>query len=141
MPMDKPSEMWAMLQAYTFNKQNKERPVNHNNEWGGFSKRLNMAVFTGWRDLTHYDKETKTTTSMVLDTEWKNRPVGIPNQLFWLEHAEEHNNGIACFIIIHAVDTSVEKRKVESIDHERVFVGKIEQRGTQYFIAGQPREL
>ena len=141
MALNKMSHMWARLQAYTLDTRGNERSVNHNNEWGGFSKRLNLTVFTGWRDHTQYDKESKTTTAMVLDTNWEDRPIGIRNQERWLKHAEDNNGGIACFFVIHAVDTDARPREASSIDDERVFVGKIERRGTQTFIVGQPKPL
>jgi hypothetical protein len=84
------TQMWSLLDTYTLRVTNgKERPVNQQNEWGGFSKRLNMPVFTGWMDFSVYDKETKETKVIVCDTEWENRVSGIKNQEYWLTFAEK----------------------------------------------------
>jgi hypothetical protein len=58
--------------------------VNHINEWGGFSRRLGMPVFTAWEDLATYDKTTKMTKALVCDTAWPERPAGLSNQERWL---------------------------------------------------------
>jgi hypothetical protein len=36
MPITSMSQMWALLNAYTIWASGEERPVNHNNEWGGY---------------------------------------------------------------------------------------------------------
>ena len=134
------TEMWKILQAYTYDAAGNERPVNQNNEWGGFSRRLNMPVFTGWSDRVKYDKETKTTTGVVSDTT-STKLIGLNNQERWLSHAEKHNDGIAAFFVIHAVDTNADPRKIESIDDGRVFVGKIIRDGTKTRIIGKATPL
>lgn len=134
------TQMWALLQAHTLTPAGEERAVNHLNEWGGFSRRLNMPVFTGWRDHTVYDKENKTTTALVSDTNWTSA-VGVNNQERWLAFAEQNNESVAAFFIIHAADEHAEPRKVKYIDDDKIFVGKIVRDGTKAFIAGQPRLL
>jgi hypothetical protein len=51
------SQMWRLLDTYTLTPEGTERAVNHNNEWGGYSRRLRMPVFTGWLDFTTFEKE------------------------------------------------------------------------------------
>ncbi len=135
------SKMWSLLRAYTLTPKGTERPVNHNNEWGGFSRRLNMPVFTGWRDLTTFDKVSKTTTALVCDVAWTGRPAGLRNQERWLKLAEEQNDGIAAFFIIHAVDENAQIRTVKYIDDDKVFVGKIARDAGKAYIVGKPRPL
>lgn len=135
------SQMWARLDTYTISASGEERAVNHNNEWGGYSRRLRMPVFTGWRDHTTFDKMEKTTTALVLDEEWKNRPIGINNQERWVRWALENNEGIASFFVIHAVDESAELRKVKFIDDDKVFVGKIFRDGAKVYVVGKPRSI
>lgn len=140
MPITTMTEIWARLDAYTLTPEGAERAVNHLNEWGGFSRKLQMPVFTGWRDLTRFDKKTKSTTALVLDATWTNA-VGVNNQERWLAHAEMHNNSVGAFFVIHAVDPSDNPRKIERIDDERVFIGKILRMGGMAYISGQPRPL
>jgi hypothetical protein len=140
MPTKNMSRMWSLLQAHTIAQSGEEREVNHLNEWGGFSKRLNMPVFTGWRDMTTFDKERKTTTALVLDTTWDSA-VGVNNQLRWLSDAEQNNDAVAAFFVIHAEDVCAKKRSVKYIDDDRVFVGKIVREGTKVYIVGQPQTL
>jgi hypothetical protein len=140
MPITKMTAMWARLQAYTFNAKGEERAVNHLNEWGGFSRKLDLPVFTGWYDRVEYDKSTKMTTALINDTNW-DRPAGVNNQERWISHAEQQNEGIAAFFIIHAVDEDAERRTVKYIDDDKVFVGKVVRDGTKTFIIGQPRIL
>ena len=99
MPVTSMTQMWSLLQAYTLTPAGDQRAVNHLNEWGGFSKKLSMPVFTGWFDMVNYDRENKTTTALVCDTAWTGRPVGLPNQERWLQHAEVEGNGMAAFFI------------------------------------------
>lgn len=134
------TQMWFFLQAYTFNSDGQERRVNHLNEWGGFSKRAGMPVFTGWYDLTSYDKEKKTNTALVSDSNWGSA-IGVNNQEFWLRHAEENYDGIAAFFIIHAADKNASPRKVKYIDADAIFVGRIVREGTKAYIVGQRRAL
>jgi len=141
MPITTMTAMWNFLQAYTLTPEGERRPVNQNNEWGGFSKKLSMPVFTGWFDMVNYDKEKKTTTALVCDTAWTGRPVGLPNQERWLQYAEVQGEGIAAFFIIHAADPNAEKRSVKYIDDDKVFVGPIVRDGGKTYIVGQPRLL
>lgn len=141
MPVTTMSQMWRLLDAFTLRPDGQERAVNQNNEWGGFSRRLNMPVFTGWRDLTTYDKEAKTTTALVCDTEWTGRPVGLANQERWLKFAEEKNQGLAAFFVIHAKDEAAEVRQVRYIDDDKVFVGMVVRDGGKVYIVGKPKPL
>jgi hypothetical protein len=140
MPTTAMFQMWALLQAHTVTPSGEERAVNHLNEWGGYSKKLGMPIFTGWRDHTEFDKQTKTVTALVSDTQWTSA-VGVNNQERWLKHAEENNSGIAAFFIIHAVNENATPRKVKYIDDDAVFVGKVVRKGTETFIVGQRRAL
>lgn len=141
MTVTRMSQMWKLLDAYTLRPDGQERDVNQNNEWGGFSRRLNMPVFTAWRDLTEYNKDEKTTTALVCDSAWTGRPVGLANQERWLKFAEENCDGIAAFFVIHAKDEDAEVRHVQYIDDDRVFVGRIVRDGGKAFIVGKPRML
>lgn len=141
MPVTTMSQMWRFLDAYTLTPSGAERAVNQNNEWGGFSRRLGMPVFTGWRDFTTFDKEARTTTARVSDTAWTGRPVGLANQERWIKFAEEKNHGIAAFFVIHAVDENAEVRKVKYIDDDKVFVGKLVRNGGKVYLVGQPKAL
>jgi len=140
MPVTTMTQMWSLLQAHTLTPSGTQRPVNHLNEWGGFSKKVGMPVFTGWEDLTDYDKTNKTTTALVLDTTWSSA-VGVNNQEHWLSFAEKSNDGVAAFFVIHAEDKNATPRKVKYIDADAVFVGKIIRNGTKTFIVGQRRPL
>jgi len=133
-------DMWALLDTYNLRPTGEDRPVNHVNEWGGYSRRLNMPVFTGWQDQTTYDKENKTTASQVSDTTW-NGTVGVNNQEYWLAYAEQYNDAIAAFFIIRAVDVNEAPRRVKDIDSGKVFLGKIVRDGTATYIVGQPKIL
>lgn len=135
------SQMWKILDAFTLTPTGEERAVNHNNEWGGFSKRLKMPVFTAWFDFSDYNKETKTTTALINDEAWEGRPVGLANQNRWISFAERENNGIAAFFIIHPLEPTTAIRKVKSIDNKRIFVGKIRREGNRVFIDGSPTPL
>ena len=141
MPVTSMSQMWTLLNAYTISANGEERPVNHNNEWGGYSRYLKMPVFTGWRDHTSFDKGEKTTTALVLDKAWTNRPVGTNNQERWIRFALESNNGIAAFFVIHAADEHAEVRKVKYIDDDKVFVGKVVRDGGKVYVVGKPRSI
>lgn len=140
MPVTTMTQMWRLLQAHTLTPAGEERVVNHLNEWGGFSKKVGMPVFTGWKDLTTYDKAAKTTTALVSDTAWSST-VGVNNQEHWLRFAEQHHDGIAGFFIIHAADENAIPRKVKYIDDDALFVGKIVRDGSKTFIVGQRRAL
>ena len=134
------TEMWARLDAHTLNSAGQERTVNHLNEWGGFSRKLQMPIFTAWYDRVTYDRATRMTTALVNDTRW-DRPAGVNNQERWIAHAELRNGGVAAFFIIHAVDIEAEKRTVQYIDDDKVFVGNIVRSGTETLIVGQPKPL
>lgn len=142
MPITSMSQMWTRLNVYTIGANGEERPVNHNNEWGGYSRYLAMPVFTGWRDRTKYDKSKKTTTALIVDeVRKKDRPVGVNNQLRWIQWAVENNDGIAAFFIIHAADEEAEVRKVKYIDADKVFVGKLVREEEKVYLVGQPRPI
>jgi len=140
MPITSMSQMWSVLQAVTTDQAGAERPVNHLNEWGGFSKRLKVPVFTGWKDRTVYDKESKTVTALVCDTAWTSA-VGVNNQERWLAHAEKNNNRQAAFFVIHAADENASPRKVKYIDDDAVFVGEIVRDGGKTYIKGRRQPL
>jgi hypothetical protein len=133
------SQMWALLRTHTLSTSGERRDVNHLNEWGGFSDRLEMPVFTAWRDHTAYDKLSKTVTATVLNSEWSSA-VGVNNQERWLKYAEEHG-GQAAFFIIHAMDEGAQPRKVQYIDDDAVFVGLVVRVGTDTHIVGKRRAL
>jgi len=135
------SQMWARLNVYTISANGQERLVNQNNEWGGYSRYLKMPVFTGWRDHTTFDKVEKTTTALILDSDWKDRPVGTKNQELWIRWAFENNNGIASFFVIHALDEKAKVRKVKYIDDDKVFVGKIIRDEGKVYLVGKPRPI
>jgi hypothetical protein len=134
------SGMWSLLQAHTLNSHGQERPVNHLNEWGGYSRRLGMPVFTAWRDQTTFDKVEKTVTALVLDSDWSGT-TGVNNQERWLKYAEEHNDGVASFFIIHALDEEATPRKVQYIDDDAIFVGNVVRDGTKTLIVGRRQAL
>lgn len=133
-------QMWGLLQAHTLTPTGEERGVNHLNEWGGYSRKLGMPIFTGWRDHTKFDKQEKTVTALVSDTQWSSA-VGVNNQERWLRYAQEHNDGIAAFFIIHAADENAIPRKVKYIDDDAVFVGTVLRDGTKTYIVGKRRPL
>ncbi len=134
------SEMWARLDAYNLNAKGEERSVNHLNEWGGYSRKLGMPVFTAWYDHVDYDKESRTTKAVISDTTWSGS-VGVNNQERWIKFAEEKNNSIAAFFVIHAVNESAHPRKVKYIDHDKVFIGELVRSGAETFIVGKPKLL
>ena len=140
MPATSMSQIWSLLRCFTLNSAGEERPVNHLNEWGGFSKRLEMPVFTAWKDRAPFDKVSKTVTAMVLDTGWTNA-AGANNQERWLRHAEQHNDAVAAFFIIHAADENATLRKVKYIDDDAVYIGKIVREGERTFIVGKRTPL
>ena len=136
------SQMWTRLNTFTIAADGEERSVNHNNEWGGFSRFLKMPVFTGWRDHLAFDRTAKTTTALIFDQEWVDRrPIGSANQERWIRWAEENNEGTAAFFVIHAVDERADLRKVKYIDDDKVFVGKLVREQGKVFVVGQPRPI
>jgi hypothetical protein len=141
MPITSMSQMWTLLNAHTISAAGEERPVNHNNEWGGYSRYLKMPVFTGWRDHTTFDKVDRTTTALILDDAWTNRPVGTNNQERWIRWALENNDGVAAFFVIHAVDEHAQVRKVKFIDADKVFVGKVLREDGKVYVVGRPRPI
>ena len=142
MPIKSMSQMWTRLNTFTIAADGEERSVNHNNEWGGFSRFLKMPVFTGWRDHLAFDRTAKTTTALIFDQEWVDRrPIGSANQERWIRWAEENNEGTAAFFVIHAVDERADLRKVKYIDDDKVFVGKLVREQGKVFVVGQPRPI
>lgn len=135
------TEMWNLLDVYTLTPEGAERTVNPNNEWGGYSRKLEMPVFTAWFDMVKYDKETKKTTALVCDTAWLGRPIGLPNQERWVDYSEKECDGQAAFFIIHAVEAINDTRKIKEIDGDRVFVGSIRREGGKTYIDGVPQKL
>jgi hypothetical protein len=131
-------DMWAALQTYT-TSGSRERPVNHLNEWGGFSRRIGMPVFTGWFDLLKFNPETQETRATILGSDWSSG-AGRSNQEKWIGHAEE-NEGRAAFFIVHAKDVRAEPRKVEFFDSDRVFVGTVVREAGSVYVFGKPRPL
>ena len=124
-------QMWKKLDAYTlYVKSGLPRKVNERNEWGGFSKRLNMAVFTGWQD--HASKGSGPNQMIVSDTTWKSIS-GIRNQEHWVSHAID-NDVEAGYFLIKAVDRNESPRRVEWLDDSRILCGKIIRVGTQAII-------
>lgn len=134
------TQMWKLLQAHTLKPNGEPRPVNHNNEWGGFSRLLGMPVFTAWADMLEYDRATKGTTALVSDAAWVTSPRGLSNQEKWLKFAEDHGN-VAAFFIIHAQNPTTQIRAVKYIDADRVFVGNVLRREGKTYISGKPRSL
>lgn len=134
------TQMWSLLQTHTINARGEERSVNHLNEWGGYSRRLGMPVFTAWRDQTSFDKIAKTVTALVLDSEWSGT-TGVNNQERWLKYAEQNTDGNAAFFIIHALDEETTPRKVQYIDDDAVFVGKVVRDGTKTYVVGRRQAL
>lgn len=134
------SEMWALLDAYNLNAKGEERSVNQLNEWGGYSRKLGMPVFTAWYDHVDYDKASRTTKAVISDTTWSGS-VGVNNQERWIKFAEEKNNSIAAFFVIHAVNENAHPRKVKYIDPDKVFIGDLVRNGTETFIVGKPKLL
>jgi hypothetical protein len=130
-------EMWTKLDAYTLSaKDRSERDVNVRNEWGGWSRRLGLPVFTGWHD--HASEVDGTTRVLISDRNWPNK-AGVHNQEHWVQHALDHGGEAACFMI-KAVDPLAAKRKIEWLDDSRVVVGRIERSGDQAFIVAE-REI
>ena len=132
--------MWKLVNAYTLDREGRERDVNHLNEWGGMSRVLKMPVFTAWSDLTTFDKATRTTRALVADDQWDGR-VGANNQARWVDYAFEHCAGQAAFFVIHAVDIEAKPRSVAEIESDRVFVGQLEREGHLTYLRAQPRML
>jgi len=125
-------DMWIKLDTYTCRSgdPSSERPVNVRNEWGGFSRRLKMPVFTGWQD--HISRSDGQMRCEISDQKWSNK-AGVNNQEYWITHALE-NGGEAAFFVIKAVDPTAEPRKVDWLDMSRVFVGQIERIDSSTFI-------
>ena len=123
--------MWQKLDAYTLSaKERKERVVNARNEWGGFSRRVELPVFTGWQD--HTRKIDGQIRVLVSDKNWTNK-AGVNNQEFWVDHALA-NGGEAAYFMIKAVDPAASPRAVEWLDDSRVLCGLIQRQGDQSFI-------
>jgi hypothetical protein len=124
-------DMWIKLDAYTLSAQEqKERNINVRNEWGGYSRRLKMPVFTGWAD--HIAKVNGETRVLVSDKGWSNQ-AGVRNQEFWVDYAVDHG-GEAAYFVIKAVDPNAMPRKVEWLDSSRVLCGRIARDGDRTYI-------
>ena len=75
-------QMWEKLDAYTVSAADgSERNINVRNEWGGFSRRLKMPVFTGWQD--HARSVNGQMRVLVSDRRWNNT-AGVNNQEHWV---------------------------------------------------------
>ena len=125
-------EMWEKLDSYTHRSgdPSNERPINVRNEWGGFSRKLGMPVFTGWQD--HISKIDGQMRCQISDLNWDNK-AGVNNQEYWIDFAKR-NDGEAAFFVIKAVDPTKSPRKVEWLDSTRVLIGKLQREGTSSFI-------
>ncbi len=128
-------QMWERLDAYTISaSRGTERAINVRNEWGGYSRRLNMPVFTGWQDLVaSANGQMKV---LVCDQTWNRiNPAGFKNQERWVKHALEHD-AEAAFFVIKAVDPTASPRQVEWLDDTRVFCGTVvRDGGSSYVVA------
>jgi len=127
--------MWETLDSYTRRSADpsSERPINVRNEWGGFSRKLGMPVFTGWQD--HISKIDGQMRCQISDLNWDNK-AGVNNQEYWINFAKQ-NGGEAAFFVIKAVDPDKSPRTVEWLDSTRVLIGKIQQEGTSTYIVAQ----
>ena len=124
-------QMWEKLDAFTVSaKDRSERSINVRNEWGGYSRRLKMPVFTGWQD--HARNVDGKLRVLVSDRNWSSIS-GVNNQEYWIDHALDHE-GEAAFFVIKAVDSSAIPRKVEWLDDTRVFCGRVVREGDQAFV-------
>lgn len=124
-------DMWRKLDAYTLSAKDRvERSINVRNEWGGFSRRLGMPVFTGWQD--HTRKVDGQVRVLISDRNWLNK-AGVNNQEHWVSHALQ-TGGEAAYFMIKAVDPLAVPRQVEWLDESRVLCGRIERTGDQAFI-------
>ena len=95
-------QMWEKLDAYTVSAADgSERNINVRNEWGGFSRRLKMPVFTGWQD--HVRMVDGQMRVLVSDRNWNNT-AGVNNQEHWVAHALE-NDCEAAFFVVKLVGT------------------------------------
>jgi hypothetical protein len=124
-------QMWEKLDAFTLYAGTRtERTINVRNEWGGYSRRLKMPVFTGWQDHSRgVDGKLRV---LVSDKNWSSIS-GVNNQEHWVEYALS-NGGEAAFFVIKAVDPLAIPRKVEWLDDTRVFCGPIARDGDKTFI-------
>jgi hypothetical protein len=114
--------MWQLLGAYTYSVgTNDQRIVNHQNEWGGFSPRVGLVVFTGWKDQATRVKRKK--AMVVSDLAWPSKH-GLRNQERWVDYAIA-NGGRAAYFLVKAVDVDASRRVVESLDSTQLFVGDI----------------
>ena len=124
-------DMWTKLDAYTLSaKDKRERSINVRNEWGGYSRRLGLPVFTGWTDqIAKINGEIRV---LVSDRSWSNK-AGVNNQELWVDYAL-NNGGEAALFKIKAVDPTVSPRQVEWLDSSCALCGRIERHGDQAFI-------
>lgn len=127
-------DMWQKLNTYTVSAMDgTERAINVRNEWGGYSRRLGMPVFTGWQDhIASVDGQTR---ALICDTTWQGVQ-GVNNQEHWVEHALNHG-GQAAFFVIKAIDATAVPRKVEWLDDTRVLCGKVVRVGTKSFVISE----
>lgn len=124
-------QMWEMLDAYTVSAvDGSERSINVRNEWGGFSRRLHMPVFTGWQD--HVRSVNGQMRVLISDRHWHNA-AGVNNQERWVAYSLEHDCE-AAFFVIKARDPLTTPRAVEWLDDTRVLCGKVDRQGNQAFI-------
>ena len=124
-------DMWTKLDAYTLSaKDKRERSINVRNEWGGYSRRLRLPVFTGWTD--HMAKTGGEIRVLISDRNWSNK-AGVNNQEFWVGYAL-NNGDEAAYFRIKAVDPTASPRKVEWLDDSCVLCGRVERHGDQTFI-------
>ena len=124
-------QMWEKLDAYTVSAADgSERSINVRNEWGGFSRRLKMPVFTGWQD--HVRMVDGRMRVLVSDRNWNNT-AGVNNQEHWVAYALEHDSE-AAFFVIKAIDPTKSPRSVEWLDDTRVLCGKVTRDGPRAFV-------
>jgi hypothetical protein len=127
-------QMWEKLDAFTVSAgDGSERSINVRNEWGGFSRRFKMPVFTGWQD--HVSSDGGKMKVLVSDPAWSNT-AGVNNQERWVEHAIQ-NGTEAAFFVIKAVDPTASPRKVEWLDSSRVFCGKVVREGGRAYVIAE----
>lgn len=127
-------QMWEKLDAFThYAGTENERAINVRNEWGGYSRRLRMPVFTGWQD--HTDRVSGKLRVLISDLGWSSVS-GIGNQEHWVDHALA-NGGHGAFFVIKAIDPSGVPRKVEWLDESRVFCGQVSREGNCAYITAE----
>lgn len=127
-------QMWTKLNAHTLSvTSGKPRDINVRNEWGGYSRRLEMSVFTGWQD--HVTNQGGRMKVLVSDKQWHNT-AGVNNQERWVDYALAHG-GEAAFFVIKAVDPTCSPRQVEWLDDTRVLCGRVVREGDAAYIIAE----